>query len=79
MKPGDLVTTKKSREFHVPKVGIFIGMRTFKCQLSEKYPDQYSGGDYTCAEVMWFGHSAPNGDPVSSIQHDLIEVINEGR
>lgn len=76
MKPGDLVTTKNSRDFHVPKVGLFIGMRTFKCQLSEKYPDLYASADYTCAEVMWFGHTAPNGDPVSTIQQDLIEVIN---
>ena len=75
MKVGDLVKTKNSRDFHVPKVGLFIGMRTFKCQLSEKYP----GGDYACAEVMWFDHSAPNGDPVSTIQHDLIEVVNESR
>ena len=68
MKAGDLVTTKKSRDFHIPKVGLFVGLRTFK---------GYAGADdYTCAEVMWFGHTAPNGDPVSTIQHDLIEVIN---
>ena len=72
MKAGDLVTTKKSRDFHIPKIGLFIGMRTFK----NKPTAQYSGGDYTCAEVMWFGHAAPNGDPVSTIQHDLIEVVN---
>ena len=71
MKPGDLVTNKKSKAFHIPKVGLFIGMRTFK--------KSNLGDDYTCAEVMWFGHSAPNGDPVSTIQQDLIEVINEGR
>lgn len=68
MKAGDLVTTKKSRDFHIPKVGLFVGLRTFKGYAS--------ADDYTCAEVMWFGHTAPNGDPVSTIQHDLIEVIN---
>ena len=68
MKSGDLVKTKKSRDFHIPKVGLFVGLRTFK---------GYAGADdYTCAEVMWFGHTAPNGDPVSTIQQDLIEVIN---
>ena len=71
MKKGDLVTTKKRREFHVPKVGLFMGMRTFK--------NSSLGDDYTCAEVMWFGHSAPNGDPISTIQSDLIEVISESR
>ena len=68
MKPGDLVTTKKSREFHIPKVGMFLGMRLFK--------NMGTGDDYTCAEVMWFGHTATNGDPISTIQQDLIEVIN---
>ena len=71
MKVGDLVTTKKSRGFHIPKVGLFLGMRLFK--------NMSDGDDYTCAEVMWFGHTAPNGDPVSTIQHDLIEVFNESR
>ena len=71
MKAGDLVTTKKRREFHIPKVGLFMGMRTFK--------NSSLGDDYTCAEVMWFGHTAPNGDPISTIQSDLIEVINESR
>ena len=69
MKPGDLVTTKKSREFHVPKVGLFMGMRTFK--------NSNLGDDYTCAEVMWFGHTAPNGDPISTIQSDLLEVCDK--
>ena len=68
MKAGDLVTTKKSRDFHIPMVGLFVGLRTFKgCAGTD---------DYTCAEVMWFGHTAPNGDSVSTIQQDLIEVIN---
>ncbi len=34
---------------------------------------------YTCAEVMWFHKRAPNGDAVSTVQHDLIEVVNENR
>ena len=75
MKPGDLVR----RKMYPDDIGLFMGMITFKRQLSENYPDRYSGGDYTCAEVMWFGQSAPNGDPVSTIQHDLIEVIDESR
>ena len=67
MKQGDLVTTKKSRRFRIPMVGLFVGMRTFKgCAGAD---------DYTCAEVMWFNQRAPNGDVVSSIQQDLIEVI----
>ena len=41
--------------------GTFIGMRTF--------------GDYTCAEVMWFDRNAPNGDRISTIQTDLLEVV----
>ena len=71
MNPGDLVTTKKRREFHIPKVGLFMGMRTFK--------NSNLGDDYTCAEVMWFGHTAPNGERISTIQQDLIEVVNESR
>jgi hypothetical protein len=67
MNPGDLVTTKNRREFHIPKVGLFMGMRTFK--------SSNLGDDYTCAEVIWFGHTAPNGDVVSTIQADLIEVV----
>ena len=67
MNPGDLVTTKNRREFHIPKVGLFMGMRTFKSSSL--------GDDYTCAEVIWFGHTAPNGDVVSTIQADLIEVV----
>ena len=48
-----------------------MGMRTFK--------NSNLGDDYTCAEVMWFGHPAPNGDIISTIQHDLIEVVDENR
>ena len=65
MKPGDLVR----RKMYPDEVGLFMGMRTFK---------GYAGADdYTCAEVMWFEKHAPNGDVVSSIQQNLIEVIND--
>ncbi len=75
MKPGDLVR----RKMYPDETGLFMGMVTYKCQLSESHPDRYSGGDYTCAEVMWFHKRAPNGDTISTVQHDLIEVINESR
>jgi len=75
MKPGDLVR----RKMYPDEVGLFMGMITYKCQLSEAYPDRYSRADYTCAEVMWFHTHAPNGDAVSTVQHDLIEVVNESR
>ena len=38
-----------------------------------------NGDDYTCAEVMWFHKRAPNGDVVSTVQHDLIEVYDGSR
>jgi hypothetical protein len=47
------------------KFGLFIGFRT--------------SGDYEYAEVMWTAERAPNGDVVSSIQKNLLEVINESR
>ena len=59
MKPGSLV--KKKDGIGVGRLGIFMGLR-------------YSG-DYEYAEVMWFEQTAPNGDAVSSIQKDLIEVV----
>lgn len=65
MKPGDLVKAKSSNTY-----GTFIGMRTFKSATYEG-PQQ----DYTCAEVMWFDRNAPNGDRISTIQTDLLEVI----
>ena len=68
MKPGDIVRNKFSKPVDL---GLFVGMRTFK--------NSNLGDDYTCAEVMWFGHSATNGDPISTIQSDLIEVISESR
>ncbi len=67
MKPGDVVR----RKMYPDNLGLFMGMRTFK--------NSNLGDDYTCAEVMWFHTRASNGDIVSTIQHDLIEVIDEGR
>ena len=64
--PGEIVRNKNSES---GELGIFIGLRTF---------DNGKGGEpYTCAEVMWFDRSAPNGDVVSTIQTNLIEVVNE--
>ncbi len=65
MKPGDLVR----RKMYPDDLGLFIGMRTFK--------NSSLGDDYTCAEVMWLHKRAVNGDIISTIQHDLIEVANE--
>ena len=59
MKPGDLVRNKNSES---GELGLFMGFRTFD-------------GIYECAEVMWLERSAPNGDRVSTIQKDLIEVV----
>ena len=66
MKVGDLVKAKSSNTY-----GTFIGMRTFS---------NHRGGEpYACAEVMWFDRNAPNGDRISTIQTNLLEVINESR
>ena len=62
MKPGDMVKAKNSNTY-----GTFIGMRTF--------PNATGGDDYTCAEVMWIDRNAPNGDRISTIQADLLEVV----
>lgn len=62
MKPGDMVKAKRSDTY-----GLYVGMRTF--------PNAGGGDDYTCAEVMWFNKNAPNGDRISTIQADLLEVI----
>ena len=67
MNPGDLVRNKNSDP---GEVGLFVGLRTY---------DGTNGQQYTCAEVMWFGKSAPNGDAISTVQHDLLEVISESR
>jgi hypothetical protein len=65
MKPGDLVKDSRSGE-----LGLFVGMRTFE---NRKQPLV----SYTCAEVMWLGRNAPNGERVATIQTDLIEVVKE--
>ena len=39
-----------------------------------RYEDQRQ--DYTCAEVMWYDRTAPNGDRISTIQKDLLEVCD---
>ena len=63
--PGEIVRNKNSES---GELGIFVGLRTF---------DNGKGGKpYTCAEVMWFERSALNGGPVSTIQTNLIEVVN---
>ena len=54
------------------EVGLFMGLSTFGNAA-------LNGDDYTCAEVMWFHKRASNGAPVSTVQHDLIEVVDEGR
>ena len=63
MKPGDLVRNKNSES---GELGLFIGLRTFgiNCRVP-----------YTCAEVMWHNRNAPNGDRISTIQINLIEVV----
>ena len=72
MKPGDLVRNKNSES---GELGLFVGLRTFKAVQSGSGFRE----DYTCAEVMWFHMRAPNGDAVSTVQHDLIEVVDENR
>lgn len=67
MKPGDIVRNKNSES---GELGLFVGIRTFK--VSSKNPH---AEDYTCAEVMWFERTAPNGDLVSTIQSNLIECV----
>ena len=69
MKPGDMVKNK------VGDIGLFMGLRTFK----RRTIGRSVGPEYTCAEVMWFDKNAPNGDRISTIQKDLIEVISEAR
>ena len=66
MKSGDIVKMVhwKENAFGEEKIeeyGLFIGLKT-------------SGG-YEYAEVMWFNRRAPNGDAISSIQKNLIEVV----
>ena len=67
MKPGDIVR----RKMYPDDLGLFMGLVTFKSTTPN------SVKDYTCAEVMWFGQTATNGDMISTIQHNLIEVVDE--
>lgn len=67
MKPGDMVKAKNTNCY-----GIFVGLRTFKPSSNE---DQRQ--EYTCAEVMWYDRNAPNGDRISTIQTDLLEVCDK--
>ena len=67
MKPGDIVRNKNSES---GELGLFIGMRTFRVSTKNPHAE-----DYTCAEVMWFERTAPNGDAVSTIQKSLIETV----
>jgi hypothetical protein len=62
VKAGDLVRNKTSAS---RELGLFIGLKIFDSK-------------YECAEVMWFKTRASNGDVVSTIQKDLIEVISQG-
>jgi hypothetical protein len=66
MKAGDLVRNKNSES---GELGLFMGERTFGGSPTAE--------PYICAEVMWFERTAPNGDVVSTIQLDLIEVVSE--
>ena len=67
MKIGDIVKNKNSES---GELGLFMGIRAIESPLV--------GGDtYTCAEVMWFERTAPNGDAVSTIQTNLIEVVSD--
>ena len=69
MKPGDLIKRKYTVK---DEFGTFIGLRTFGGNTK-------GNGSYVCAEVMWLNSNAPNGDRVSTIQKDLIEVVDESR
>jgi len=63
MKAGDLVR----RKMYPDEIGLFVGFRTFD--------NAKRGKPYTCAEVMWFDRRAPNGDRVSTIQTNLLEIV----
>lgn len=73
MKPGDLVRNKNSES---GELGLFVGFRTFnKYRVLTPNKKKILAGTYKCAEVMWFDRCAPNGDRVSTIQTNLIEVV----
>ena len=65
MNSGDIVRNKNSES---GELGIFIGFKRFVTCAGK-------GPDYICAEVMWFDRNAPNGDFISTIQTNLIEVV----
>ena len=51
------------RKMYPDEIGLFVGLRTFD-------------KNYECAEVIWFDKKA-DGDGISTIQKNLIEVFNE--
>ena len=71
MKPGDLIK-RKDGLYRADEMGMFVGMRTFASRFG-------LGQDYTCAEVIWFNSDAPNGERISTIQTNLIEVVHADR
>lgn len=68
-KKGDIV---RNKNLESGELGLFVGMRTFRVSKKNPYAK-----DYTCAEVMWFERTAPNGDVVSTIQKNLIEAVRD--
>lgn len=70
MEPGDLVKDIRNQLSH-GELGLFMGMRTFRACGNVRTQD------YTCAEVMWLHKTAPNGDRISTIQADLLEVVSK--
>ncbi len=69
IKPGDLVTNR-NRFGDGKMMGLFLGLREFD---GGKWANSY-----VCAEVMWFNKPAPNGNPISTIQLNLItKAIDE--
>jgi hypothetical protein len=51
----------KNKNGFPAQMGLFMGLK--------------NSNGYQYAEVMWFTRSAPNGDRVSSIQSNLLEVV----
>ena len=63
MKPGDVVRRRRAESGHKGDHGLFMGLK--------------KSGNYEYAEVMWLDKRAPNGDVVSTIQKNLIELVKE--
>ena len=61
-KPGDLVRNKNSES---GELGIFVSLRKFKNSRGQEF-------DYICSEVYW-----PQRKKISTIQTNLLEIINE--